>query len=872
MEPSVANSVNGTLHGVVFQGRDVYGGVHINAGAAAPSELSVAVPQRLVEHRVRGRDALIAELRAADGGIVLCGGGGCGKSTVAHAVAVADARTVWWVDASSRERLVAGLVEVAAQAGVPREVLRSPGTAVKDLLWQALEGQRGWLLVVDNADEPELLDGWVRTPRTGTVLVTSRDQRRDSWPRAWQLREILPISAPDGGAVLGEIAPHAGEQDDARALAERLGGLPLALFLVGRYLDQTSTSLRLPGSTTIRTFAEYTDALGREFPRTVGRTASAEVLAGVWERSVALLEAQGVAQARSLLHLLSTFAPAPIPVTLLLPGVICAEQELAAAVHGLTGFGLVRVERDPDALALHPFVRELVVAQADSWAATRDQLLLEVAAATDPLDRASWELLLPHCELLAERGTDVPAEGAQVAVSALFLAGRHAQEVASWEVAERLHTVALEAVQRHLSHERDTIAILRQRLANVWQQTGRLDEAERALRELRADFTGFDSFISAWHNHGMALIEQGEFARARAEFAELLPLVISADGDHSERVLFTRHEHARAMSSMGDLAAAAAEFEAISELAPGSPVALKAKHELGFVLLRTGEPERALRLFTEVADAEAGLLGPEHPDRLITLFYLAQSRVALGEDDEPDLRALLETWSRVDRNHRSAISVRERLGILHFERGDLAAAQAELHQVVTDSAARLGLAHPETVRRVERLGFVLAEGGLIEQASAELHRFATALGRDQERVPAVGQVRLALATLLVSAGRPAAGARQCRLALDLQEEVLGPDHPDTLRSLATLWTAVFHQGDAERARAELTALLPRLAAVFGAAHEQTLAARLALIGAHDALGDRAAALAELSEVEPHAETAENRDISAVVQVWRRELG
>jgi Mrp family chromosome partitioning ATPase len=141
VEPQIVNSVNDTLHGALFQGRDIYGDVHLNSGTAAPVELSVAVPERLVEHRVRGRDALIAQIRTVEGCVVLCGGGGCGKSTVAHAVAnavaEADARTVWWVDASSREQLVAGLVEVAAQAGVSREVLRSPGVAVKDLLWQA---------------------------------------------------------------------------------------------------------------------------------------------------------------------------------------------------------------------------------------------------------------------------------------------------------------------------------------------------------------------------------------------------------------------------------------------------------------------------------------------------------------------------------------------------------------------------------------------------------------------------------------------------------------------------------------------------------------------------------------------------------------
>jgi tetratricopeptide (TPR) repeat protein len=874
VEPQVSNSVSGTLHGVLFQGRDVYGDVHLHGGIAAPAELSVAVPERLVEHRVRGRDALTAELRTVSGCVVLCGAGGCGKSTVAHAVAVADARTVWWVDASSREQLVAGLVEVAAQAGVPREELRSQGAAVKDLLWRALDGRAGWLLVVDNADDPRLLDGWVRTPRTGTVLVTSRDRRRDSWPRAWTLREVLPISAEDGAAVLCEIAPEAGTRDDAEVLAERLGGLPLALFLVGRYLDRTSTALRLPGSTSPRTFAEYARALGQEFPETVRRTASEDVLARVWERLIALMEAQGVAKAWSLLHLLSTFASAPIPVKLLRPNMICAHDELEAAVDGLTGFGLVRVERDPDALVLHSFVRELVVRQADSWVPVRDALLFQVAKATAPMDWAAWELLLPHCELLAERGAEVAPDSAAAVVGALFWAGRHAEEAASWEVAERMHAVALEVLRRHLPHERDAIAVLRQRLANVWHETGRLDEAEHALRELRADFTGLHTFLTTWHNHAMVLLERGEFARARAEFTELLPLLAAAHGERSETMLAARHERARCMSETGDLVAAAAEFEAVVDIAaaeegPESPTAVKAKHELAIVLLRDAEPERALRLFTEVADTEARTLGPEHPTRLVTLFGIAQARAALGEDVESDLRALLETWSRIDPARPSAISVREKLSELAFAREDLATAVAEMYQVLSDSVARLGLAHPETVRRAEVRGGLLARAGWIEAASAEMTGCAAALGDAPELA---GRIRHALAGILVESGAPAAGAMQFQLAAELREKALGPDHPDTLRSLAGLWTAFLRRGFTEEARDGLTVLVPRLVQVLGPADEQTLLARLALIGAHHALADLAAALAELSEVDCHTGTAHAPEIVAAVAAWHRELG
>jgi hypothetical protein len=195
-----------------------------------------------------------------------------------------------------------------------------------------------------------------------------------------------------------------------------------------------------------------------------------------------------------------------------------------------------------------------------------------------------------------------------------------------------------------------------------------------------------------------------------------------------------------------------------------------------------------------------------------------------------------------------------------------------MYQVVTDSVARLGLAHPETVERVVIRGVLLAQGGWIEAALAEMDGFATALGRDPERVPAVGRFRYVLGARLAKSGQPAAAAIQYRLALELQEKVLGPEHPDTLRSFVGMWTALYLRGMVAEARDVLTVLLPRLVRVLGPADEQTLAARLALVGAHNAHDDRAAALAELGEIASHVEKTHSLEISAVVEAWYHELG
>ncbi|WNI18837.1 hypothetical protein [Actinacidiphila sp. ITFR-21] len=111
-----------------------------------------------------------------------------------------------------------------------------------DRFWELLDkAPPGWLLVFDNADTLEVLAG----PR--------RDADQKTW--GWHARVVYlrPLDPADAALVLRDLAPGAGDGAKARALAQDLGGLPLALHLAGMYLR----------STVVRrsTFAAYGEAL-----------------------------------------------------------------------------------------------------------------------------------------------------------------------------------------------------------------------------------------------------------------------------------------------------------------------------------------------------------------------------------------------------------------------------------------------------------------------------------------------------------------------------------------------------------------------------------------------------------------------------------
>jgi hypothetical protein len=326
---------------------------------------------------------------------VLAGAGGMGKSTIARLAArrVRDRdprRRIWWISAANEERLSAGLVSVARDLGASiadQEAICTHIVAglgdVADRVWRLLDrGPSRWLLVIDGADEPGLLGpadgtGWVRSTRNGLLLITTRNGDETSWPEA-ELTWVRPLSIGAAVDVLTDLAPQAGDRKAAAALAERLGCLPLALGIAGRYLRQDFVSWR--------TFGEYLRALGTE--------GTAEVIAACegpdgglavtrsWELSLDALASSGCPQSRPLMWLLSCFAPGNrIPLELITEPADQAIQPVRdllasgghlttrpwtescmAGLQGLQTVGLIQRSDCADGSAgieLHPFIAEV---------------------------------------------------------------------------------------------------------------------------------------------------------------------------------------------------------------------------------------------------------------------------------------------------------------------------------------------------------------------------------------------------------------------------------------------------------------------------------------------------------------------------------
>ncbi len=726
----------------------------------------------LVEPTMRGRDDLVSylndvaarasQLHRAPRVHVLYGLGGCGKSMAALTVAqYAAARDidVFWITAQDRVTTVTGMHALGERIGVPRDRLRS--ASLPDNLWHRLREQTTpWLLVIDNADDPmdclalpgqQVTDGtgWLRPvdPGFGTVIVTTRDGDAAIWgdtPPAWlRLHRLVGLRREHGAQLLIELAgEHAGDLADAATLSDRLGGLPLALMLTGRYLaEATRIPAAMADSTVAKTYPQYCAALERGhyadlFTAAPTPANSRTTIGKSWQISLDLLVTRGMRHARPMLNILACFGSGPIPYAELLradvlartrqfPGIV--PHEVWRNLRALESLGIIALSSNNDGLPvldMHPLARDLARNDTDlaehgaDYLATTTAVLDLATADAPPKSPASWHAwrtMAIHCLAVLDLLASSPPRSA-VAHTAIVLASRAAQyfrAAGRHHEADAAFATALHACDDRLDAHDLTRLEIEHHLARLRYDQGRYPEAEDLYRSV---LSGRNTELGAEHPD----------------------------------TLTTQHYLARTLRARNQLTEAATLSQQTYEarrrlLGPRHPDTLTSRHGLADVLRAEGAIAEAADLYTEILAARQAVLGAEHPATLTTGQYRAELLHKLGRSDDAQtqLRWLWTTNCRIrglehprtlatgyalvnllhDRDHLddatslattvlagcrqvfgathpTTIAVRHRLGLIRSDAGDPHAAVRDLTAVLADCTQVLGYDHPQT-RRAE---------------------------------------------------------------------------------------------------------------------------------------------------------------------------
>jgi tetratricopeptide (TPR) repeat protein len=649
-------------------------------------------------------EALVALMhRPRLGPAVLAGPGGTGKTTVAaalarHARAAGD--RVGWISAADPVTLSQGLTAVARQLGGARdaEAIARGAADAADRFWRLLENASPrWLLVFDEADDPRVLaaggspagvqdlTGWVRSSARSLALVTSRETDPRMWGAA-QLMMIGELREADAARMLLELAPSAGDEDQARALARRLGGHPLSLRLAGSYLRSRAAH----GAT----FTAYGQALGEEAeadPRArEGRGAVTEETqtARALKLSLDGLALQGIPQVRPVLQLASCYASTTIPAGLLGAGsaLLTSPDDTSPAARGSAEEALRTLE---DVGILEP---------AEGGFALHTAIIEAGRASLDGPDLSSARIRNVAVELLAASAAKLPVDQPEAWPQYLLL-GSHLLSL--------LETAVGRVDLEHLSLLMETAA----RTASAFQHSGASQAGnvlcDRALTRGAALGTEHRAVLRVRHEMAWAVADQGDLDEAEALYRDVFQIRLRVLGARDEDVLDSRHELAWIAACRKDWGAAEEGYretlqDSIRIRDPEDPRIMLTRHELAWVIANQGRDRlgEASEIFRSVLADRRRVLGAGHPRTLTTLHELAwiAARQGRWKKAETAYRKLLVLRLRIlGEDHPETILTRHELAWVAARRGRIPEAEARYSSALNQRRRVLGEDHPQTL-------------------------------------------------------------------------------------------------------------------------------------------------------------------------------
>ncbi|KAL8729858.1 MAG: hypothetical protein Q9181_004854 [Wetmoreana brouardii] len=204
---------------------------------------------------------------------ILNGMGGQGKTILAINYC-SQAKTkllfhaIFWLDASSEETLLKGLITISdVVKGREDQLFDTSEARIRFMHQRIEEWNRPWLLIMDNYDDPGRLSNltsYIPNSVHGSVLITSRQANLE---RLGSVINVPPMSKDESLLLLydrcGAADEPDGEDEYAAKLVEMLGHLPLAIDQAGAYIRRR---VGFSFSRFIREYRERKDSIWSKAP------------------------------------------------------------------------------------------------------------------------------------------------------------------------------------------------------------------------------------------------------------------------------------------------------------------------------------------------------------------------------------------------------------------------------------------------------------------------------------------------------------------------------------------------------------------------------------------------------------------------------
>ncbi|RYP43653.1 hypothetical protein DL768_009806 [Monosporascus sp. mg162] len=382
-----------------------------------------------------GRDAVLDRLqerlfiRKECQKLAVVGLGGVGKTQVALKFAywVKDNQpeySVFWVPALSNGSFDQAYAEIARRLEIRIDKGDDPKQSLQRHLSSEAAGK--WLLIVDNADDTELIFGSSEKPgglheylpesENGITLFTTRSRKVAVSAAGCDVFGLQEMDEPEATSFLEKtLVQKQLLQDEAttRRLLQDLTYLPLAITQAVAYLNCNQTPIQNYLELLRGTEEDMVRLMSRDFRDSTRYSGSQNAVASTWLVSFDQVWKFDSAAAE-LLSFMSCIEPKAIPRSLL-PN-LRSNEEMENAIGTLCSYAFLTRREEGDMFDMHSLVHVATRAWIQRYGRLQEVAInalhhfAAIFPSNDPANREVWRKYLPHALRVFEESKECQTE------------------------------------------------------------------------------------------------------------------------------------------------------------------------------------------------------------------------------------------------------------------------------------------------------------------------------------------------------------------------------------------------------------------------------------------------------------------------------
>lgn len=674
--------------------------------------------------------------------------GGIGKTQTAIEYAhkqVTQYTYILWTRADDESAMISGFIGFAERLGLPpREKAIEYVEDVKN--WLTLNSN--WLLILDNADRPEIVSSFLPLKLNGKILLTSRAQNFSTLGAVLAIE--LDVMRPDEAIAFlkkrtGRAVLSPSEEKEALSLSDELGYLPLALEQAAAYIKEHNVLFR-DFLTAIR--PRLQEAMMRlqpvegDYKESDREKKIRYTVATTWLLNFEQVEKESP-PAADILRLSAFLAPDAIPLELIEDGSEHISPIVAEAIRKaftvnelvtpLRRYSLISLDMEQKTYNIHRLVQvvtkdKILVEKQKKWRERAVFVLHSIFPKPEFQNWKSCERYLPHVLAMVQFIEEQPHNSQEISLL-LNKAGGFLQHHGHYTKAEQLQSIALKLNEKTLGHQHPYVAVDFLNLAEIFQEQGKYSEAEELHKKALMIFEkalGEDhlELTPSLNNLAMIYFLKGQYEEAESFLKRALSILRKSFDDSHPRIIASLNNLASLFTTQRKYLEAESLLKEVIVLTEKSlgeyhPDTSTSLNNLAVLYLELEEPGKAEPLLRKALVIKERILGDKHPSVLAQMNNLAAAyngQKKFVEAEELYRKILIIMENSLNKDHPNLATTLSNLAGLCRSQKNYLEAESLLLRALRIDKATFGEKHPNVCSSLNNLAGVYLDGGDYKKA------------------------------------------------------------------------------------------------------------------------------------------------------------